>query len=48
MLHDSLGKKIKEAIERVMVNLTGYLLLLLMIYVDNGNMAARALPLEAD
>ena len=45
MLHDSLGKKIKEAIERVMVNLTGYLLLLLMIYVDNGNMAARALPL---
>ena len=38
-------RKFKEAIERVMVNLTGYLLLLLMIYVDNGNMAARALPL---
>ena len=28
-----------------MVNLTGFLLLLLMIYVDDGNMAARALPL---
>ena len=39
------ARKFKEAIERVMVNLTGYLLLLLMIYVDNGNMAARALPL---
>ena len=39
------ARKFKEAIEKAMVNLTGYLLLLMKIYVDDGNMAARALPL---
>ena len=40
-----LARKFKEAIERATVNLPAHILLLLLIYVDDGNMAARALPL---
>ena len=40
-----LARKFKEAIERATVNLPVHILLLLLIYVDDGNMAVRALPL---
>ena len=39
------ARKFKQAIERETVNLPAYILLLLLIDVDDGNMAARALPL---
>ena len=37
------ARKFKETIERAMANLTGFQLLMMKIYVDDGNMAARAL-----